>query len=155
MTSADFQELVTFDSSTRASFLQYLHERPINRRVSRNERQNLIEWLTNPHKRPSSQQEFSRRNYVQKTFTWDEKTQTLLAASKAGGGKDRMVVTEDMIADIVESVHNNNGHTGWDTTWKDVSASYYGIPRTLYFCLSNVRPAPKILPNDPRALELL
>lgn len=34
-----------------------------------------------------------------------------------------------MIADTVEIVHKNNNHAGWDATWKDVSTSYYGIPR--------------------------
>jgi hypothetical protein len=35
-----------------------------------------------------------------------------------------------MIADVVETIHENNGHAGWDTTWKDVSNSYYGILRS-------------------------
>lgn len=41
-----------------------------------------------------------------------------------------MVVTEDMIVDVVESVHEGNSHVGWDVTWKAVSTSYYGIPRS-------------------------
>lgn len=38
-------------------------------------------------------------------------------------------MTEDMIAEVVESAHERNGHLGWDATWRDISASYYGIMR--------------------------
>ncbi|EED17210.1 hypothetical protein TSTA_022640 [Talaromyces stipitatus ATCC 10500] len=121
---------VTFANDTKESFLRYLSESPNNRRVSCEERENIIQWLTNPHKRPSSQSEFSRRNYVRKTFTWEEATQLLVACPKTEGGEKRVVVTEDMIADIVEYVHENNGHAGWDYTWRDISRSYYGILRS-------------------------
>jgi hypothetical protein len=130
MTSAPPNDLVTFTRSTRTEFVQYLRENPKNRRVSQTEKEILIEWLMNPHKRPSSQTESSRRNYIRKTFTWDEKTQNILAVAKTDKDKDRRVVTEDIIMDVVESVHNGNGHAGWDATWKDVSTSYYGILRS-------------------------
>lgn len=155
MTSDSSNHPVAFSSSTRAIFLQYLHENPNNRRVSQAEKENLIEWLTNPHLRPSSQKDFSRRNYVRKTFSWDKEARILLAAAKEDKDKNRRVVTEDMIADIVEFVHENNGHTGWDATWKDVSSSYYGIPRAdVVFllkrcqrCVENPRKRPKGLSN--------
>lgn len=130
MTSAPLNDLVAFTPSTRVAFLQYLHDNPNNRRVSQIDKEDLIKWLTNSHERPSSQKEFSRRNYVQKTFAWDEKTENLLAVAKTDEDKDRTVVTEDMIADVVEFVHKNNGHAGWDATWKDVSSSHYGILRS-------------------------
>jgi hypothetical protein len=41
-----------------------------------------------------------------------------------------MVITTDMIADVVEIVYRDSGddgHSGWDTTWKDVSTLYYSI----------------------------
>lgn len=120
---------VTVTPYTRAAFLQYLEENPNTRRVSSAEKENLIQWLINPDKRPSSQKEFSRRHYARKTFTWDEKAGVLLAIAKKSEDKDREVVTEDMFADIVGLVHENNGHAGWDATWKDVIGSYYGILR--------------------------
>jgi hypothetical protein len=104
-------------------------ENPNNRRISQSDKTIILEWLTNSYRRPSSQEEFSRRNYVRKTFIWDEKTQNLLAVAKKDQGKDRMVVPTYMIADVVETVHKENGHGGWDATWKDVSTSYYGILR--------------------------
>lgn len=133
MTSASSNDSDTFTLGTRVAFLQHLRESPNNRRVSQNDKEMLIEWLTNPHKRPSSQEEFSRRNYVRKTFAWDEKSQTLLAVAKKDEGKNRMVITTDMIANVVEIVHKqsgDHGHGGWDATWKDVSTSYYGILRS-------------------------
>jgi len=130
MTGATSNNTVIFSSRTRTAFLNYVRENPNNRRVSQTEKEILIEWLTNPHKRPSSQTEFSRRNYIRKTFTWDEKTQNILAVAKTDEDKDRRVVMEDMIVDMVESVHNGNGHAGWDATWKDISTSYYGILRS-------------------------
>ena len=133
MAGASSNSLVTFDLCTRAAFQLHLLENPNNRRVSQSDREIIIEWLTNLHKRPSSQEEYSRRNYVRKTFAWDEKSQSLLAVAKKDGGKDRTVITTDMIADVVEMVHKvsgDSGHGGWDTTWKDISTSYYGILRS-------------------------
>lgn len=121
---------VTFSIETKGIFLEYIRHSPNNRRVSPGERDNIIQWLTNPHKRPISQSEFSRRNYVRKTFVWEDGSQHLLAAPKMNGTQKRIVVTEDMIADVVEYVHENNGHAGWDYTWRDVSISYYGILRS-------------------------
>lgn len=140
----------TFSQDTKDTFLQYLYENPNKRRVSQAEKNNLIQWLTNPDRRPSSQQEFSRRNYARKTFSWDINTQSLLTIP-VKGGKGRMVVTDDTIAYVVELVHNNNGHAGWDATWKDISTSYYGILRAdvifllkqCQVCADNPRKRPK------------
>ncbi|CAI6334664.1 unnamed protein product [Periconia digitata] len=57
----------------------------------------------------------------------------------------------DAIAGIVEIVHNNNGHAGWDTTWKKISSSYYGILRAdvifllkkCHICANDARKRPK------------
>lgn len=130
MTGATSNNTAIFSSSTRTAFLNYVRENPNNRRVSQTDREIIIEWLMNPSKRPSSQKEFSRRNYVRKTFAWDEDTQTLLAIGKTSEDKRRMVVTDDVIVDVVESAHEQNDHLGWDATWRDVSASYYGILRS-------------------------
>ena len=128
--TARSDDAVSFTSSTKASFLQYLREHPSNRRITQTDKDVLIEWLTDPHKRPSSQKEFSRRNYIWKTFAWNKKTQTLFAVAKTAEEKDRTVITEDMIADAVEMVHESNRHAGWDATWKDISSSYHGILRS-------------------------
>ncbi|KAH6618286.1 hypothetical protein B0J18DRAFT_437032, partial [Chaetomium sp. MPI-SDFR-AT-0129] len=66
---------VTFKPSTQAEFLRHLEKNPNRRRICQPEKQNLIDWLCNSHALPSSQKEFSRRNYVKKTFTWDESGQ--------------------------------------------------------------------------------
>ena len=126
----NLNNLVTFTPSTKAAFLQRLRDNPTNRRITRTDKDIVVEWLTNPNKRPSSQKEFSRRNYILKTFTWDEETQILSAVAKSDKEKDRTVVTEDMIADVVEFIHENNKHGGWDATWKGVSSLYYGILRS-------------------------
>jgi hypothetical protein len=130
MTGATPNNNVIFSSNTTSDFLNHVRENPNKRRVSQTDREVIIEWLTNPSKRPSSQQEFSRRNYVQKAFTWDESTRSLLAAGKTSEGKRRMVVTENMIVEVVQSAHEQNNHLGWDATWRDVSTSYYGILRS-------------------------
>lgn len=136
----------TFSQNTKTAFFQYLHANPNNRRVSQTEKNNLIQWLINLDRRPSSQQEFSRRNYARKSFSWDDNTQSLLKIP-SNGTKGRMVVTEDAIASVVELVHNNNGHSGWDATWKDVSTSYYGILRAdVIFLLKQCQ----VCADDPR-----
>jgi hypothetical protein len=154
MTSNSSNHAVTLNQNTKSVFLQYIHENPNSRRVSLAEKDNLIRWLTNAGARPSSQKEFSRRHYVQKTFTWDETSYILLAIAKKDGDKNREVVTEDMIPDIVELVHESNGHAGWDATWKDISSSYYGILRAdvifllkrCQICAENPRKRPKGFP---------
>lgn len=130
MNSRSSQDLVSFNPQTKESFLKYLLEKPSSRRISRNDKENLLEWLTNPSKRPTSQTEFSRRNYVRKTFTWDTESQNLLAKPKSDEGGHRVVVFEDRIADTVEWVHESNSHAGWDSTWKSISETYYGILRS-------------------------
>merc|ERR1712093_767861 len=79
MISASSNDPFTFTPGARAAFLEYLRSNPNNRRVSQSDKEILIEWLTNPNKRPLSQEEFSRRNYVRKTFAWNEESQTLRA----------------------------------------------------------------------------
>jgi len=171
MANTSSNNVVTFTPDTRAEFLRYLLENPNNRRLSQTDKDLLMEWLTNPDKRPSSQEEFSRRNYVRKTFAWNEETQTLLAVAKKDEDKNRIVVTEDKIVDIVELVHNTNDHGGWDATWKGVSTSYYGILRSdvifllkqCQHCRENPLKRPKgsaatllnIQPTDLQALELI
>jgi hypothetical protein len=143
--------LDAFSPNTRSEFHSYLENNPNRRRVSQVERQNLIEWLSNSHAPPCSQKEFSRRNYVRKNFTWDQSGQVLTALARKKKEKDRRVVTEDEILDVVERVHANNGHAGWDATWKDISNSHYGILRAdvifilkrCLVCAQNPRKRPK------------
>ncbi|KAL8784904.1 MAG: hypothetical protein Q9195_008856 [Heterodermia aff. obscurata] len=157
MASDTSDHTVIFSSNTRTAFLKYVCENPSNRRVSQADREIMIEWLTNSSKQPLSQQEFSRRNYVRKTFTWDENTRSLLAAGKTNDDTCRLVVTKDVIADVVESAHKQNGHLGWDATWRDVSVSYYGILRSdvifllknCQICVQDPSKRPKTSANSP------
>lgn len=128
MSDVSIDKFIAFPEDARRAFVQLISEKPNKRRVSQHEKQTMVEWLTNPQKRPSSQEEFSRRNYVRKAFTWDEGNQVVVALDKSNE-RHRMVVTTDDIIDTVEKVHTQNGHAGWDATWKDVSNSYYGILR--------------------------
>lgn len=140
-----------FSAGTKAAFLQYLRDNPNSRRVSESEKEALVNWLTKPGAQPSSQKDFSRRNYVRRTFTWDSNTGSLLAIAKKGGQTHRHVIIEDMILETVEMAHRDNGHAGWDATWKDISNSYYGILRSdvifllkqCRVCASNPRKRPK------------
>ncbi|KAK5309726.1 hypothetical protein LTR70_010038 [Exophiala xenobiotica] len=120
---------IAFPEDARRAFLQLISEKPNTRRVSQHDKWTMVEWLTNPQKRPSSQEDFSRRNYVRRSFAWDEKGQMLVALDKSKGNH-RVVVTTDNIINVVEKVHTQNGHAGWDATWKDVSTLYYGILRS-------------------------
>jgi hypothetical protein len=152
MASDSSNSSVIFTRSTERAFARHLLKNMNKRRVSQRDKEIIIEWLTKPDKQPSSQKEFSRRNYVQNTFNWDEKSkykggrgQTLSAAAKKGKGKkgqtplaaakkdkdkNRTVITTERIADIVEIVHRESGHGSWDRTWEDVSTSCYGILRS-------------------------
>jgi hypothetical protein len=119
-----------FSTATRADFIRYLQENPNGRRISLKEQENIVRWLTDPIQKPSSQKEFSRRNYARKTFAWDEITRQLSTAGRAPEDGPRLVVTENNIVEAVASVHESNGHLGWDATWRDISTRYYGILRS-------------------------
>lgn len=120
----------SFGQVTKAAFLQHLIDHPSpTRRVSPSQKETMIEWLTNSGKRPRSQEEFSRRNYVRKTFHWDAETGTLSAIAKRGNGVRREVIETDRISDTVEAIHSVARHPGWDATWKEVNRSCYGILR--------------------------
>lgn len=128
MANPSSNNFVNFTLDTREAFSRYVRESPNNRRVLPSDKAILIDWLTDS-RRPQSQEEFSRRNYVRKAFKWEEESGNLLAVPKKDGDKHRLVVTTDMIADVVDMVHHDNSHAGWDTTWEKVSTSYYGILR--------------------------
>lgn len=82
----------------------------------------------------------------------DEKTQNLLATVKKDEETDRTVANKDVIADLVESVHEGNKHGGLDATRKGISSLYYGIcGRMLYAYLNDARPALYIPANVLRA----
>ncbi|KAI1167872.1 hypothetical protein F5B18DRAFT_599103 [Nemania serpens] len=137
----------SFNPNVKIEFHYHLKSNPSNRRVSSAEKLNLIEWLTDPNTHPSSQKEFSRRNYVRKTFRWDHVEHDLQAIPRKVGEKERKVVTDDSIVDTVWSVHTNNEHSGWDATWKTVSSLYYGILRAdVIFLLQRC----EICAQDPR-----
>ena len=153
MTSNTSEFPSIFNPNTRDAFTVYLRQNPNNRRISRSERDDIVEWLTNPDKRSSSQKESSRRHYVRKTFEWDAREQHLLATGKTSQDEKRVVVTEDSIADVVEYVHQKNGHAGWDATWRDISSSYYGILRAdLIFLLKRCQICVHIPSKQPKSL---
>ena len=143
----------TFTLATREAFHHYLAKHPNKSRVSTTDEKELIEWLLDRSKQPASQAEFSRRNYVQSAFSWDESTHRLFAKSKLREAGQRLVVTEDMIIDAVEYVHvEESQHGGWDATWKALSAAYYGIPRSdLIFLLKRCEVCSKNPRNKPKA----
>lgn len=130
MTNATLDNLPLFTSEARTALADVIDERPSTRRISIAEKLNIVGWLTDPQRRPSTQEEFSRRNYVRKSFVWDKDGSRLLALDKNDPDRKRTVVTTDEIVAVVEQVHQANGHAGWDATWDDVNKRYYGILRS-------------------------
>ncbi|ETR99770.1 hypothetical protein M419DRAFT_10706 [Trichoderma reesei RUT C-30] len=113
----------------QAQFAEYLKSTPNKKHISREEKWKLVAWLADPNARPTCQKDYSRRNYAQKTYRWDENTQKLFAIPKKDKTGDRIVITEDEILRVVESVHTVD-HGGWDATWESVSKKYCGIVRS-------------------------
>lgn len=144
-----------FSPSIRDAFQKHIQETPNNRRMSRIESTKIIQWLTDPASKPTSQQESSRRNYIRKRFWWDNSRSKLLAHVKGSEVDFKEVVVEDCIVDVVESVHVDNGHGGWDATWNDTAKCYYGILRAdviflvkqCTICAQDPRKRPKRTPE--------
>ena len=147
---AEASESKLWGRDTQLSFSVHLHGTPSSHRVTRAEKERMVQWLRATHLNPTSQKESSRRHYVRNNFEWEEESQVLFAVPKQGRPR-REVVTDDMILDIVESVHERNEHAGWDSTWRAISGSYYGILRSdVIFllrrcprCAGNPRKRPK------------
>ncbi|KAK2052808.1 hypothetical protein LY76DRAFT_311131 [Colletotrichum caudatum] len=139
--------ILTFGHDTKAAFSRYLEDNPNPRRVSQDEKIVIHQWLTDPEMKSSSQKESSRRNYVRKTFVWDDRLQAIYALPKGSRTERREVITEDRILDIVASIHGRNGHPGWDATWKAVNDTYYGILRADVIFLLKRCP---VCSQDPR-----
>lgn len=151
MSVVDLGSPSSFPPEIRTLFAELLSNKPSARRVSAEGKQDIIGWLTDSQKRPCSQEEFSRRNYVRKNFTWDDNTGTLFTIERDDKEKCRVVITTDAIVDVVERTHLMNGHAGWDATWRDINSSYYGILRsdvnfllkTCQVCAQNPSKRPK------------
>ncbi|KAL7943992.1 hypothetical protein V8C42DRAFT_327450 [Trichoderma barbatum] len=103
-------------------------KKPNKKHLSVEEKWKLVGWLNDPNAKPSCQRDYSRRNYAQKTYRWDENRQKLMALAKNGREHDRIVVTVDEILQAVEEVHITD-HGGWDATWDRVRQKYCGVIR--------------------------
>ncbi|KAF2096163.1 hypothetical protein NA57DRAFT_78933 [Rhizodiscina lignyota] len=146
----------SFDAETREAFAVYLRDNPNIRRVTPADWSNIMDWLTNPLRRPTCQAEHSRRNYVRRTFYWDESTQTLMSMGPTDSDKRRIVVTDDRIVEFVEYMHHNINHGGWDATWKAVSSNYYGILRAdVIFLLKRCSACAFIPSKQPKGITYL
>ncbi|KAJ3499532.1 hypothetical protein NLG97_g246 [Lecanicillium saksenae] len=127
--STTMERSSVFPARVRAEFLDYVQKNPKSRRVSREDRNTFIEWIRSPSTTSSSQQEASRKHYVRNNFIWDAERDSLQARPTATQISHRPVVVIEDIVDVVGDIHVNIAHAGWDTTWKRVSASFYGILR--------------------------
>ncbi|KAL6862245.1 hypothetical protein J3F83DRAFT_767398 [Trichoderma novae-zelandiae] len=113
----------------REEFREYINSTPNKKHISREEKEKLVAWLNDPNAKPTCQKDYSRRNYAQKTYRWDESRHQLWAMAKNGKGKDRMVITVDEILQVVEQIHMID-HAGWDATWDRVNRDFCGIVRS-------------------------
>ncbi|RFU74682.1 hypothetical protein TARUN_7552 [Trichoderma arundinaceum] len=132
-------------------FSTYLRETPNKIRISNEDKWKIIGWLNGPvNQMPEYQKQYSRRNYVLRSYRWDERGQNLIAIAKRPDKGDRVVVAEGDILKIVEKEHiisGISGHGGWDATWWGIRRKYSGIIRSdIIFllkrcgtCLSNPR----------------
>jgi len=147
MESTIQNESSLFEDSARASLARSIAEHPSSRRITHVQGRKIIDWLTESRRQPTTQEEFSRRNYVRKMFVWDESESRLLAVSKSTSYRMRAVVFTDDIVDVVEQVHRTNGHGGWDTTWESINSHYYGILRADVILLLKTC---RVCSHDPR-----
>ncbi len=107
MDSASASNLGAFDDESKAAFSDFLRGHPNNRRVSSAERALIIGWLAGGTSRPTSQREFSRRNFVKGTIAWDEGSQNLVTVGKTNN-EHRVFIVLKSVADVVETMHRRN-----------------------------------------------
>lgn len=150
MTSDLTQVSISFSPSTRTAFIRHLSENPNNRHISQVERDNIVEWLTNPLQRPSTQKSSADgtafgellNGIITSSFCW---------LWERPISRSRVVVTGDRIVDLVDLIHQQNSLAGWDATWGTLSSSFYGAVRSglifLIFLLKRCQISPSKRPK--------
>jgi hypothetical protein len=144
-------QIIAFSYEDRAAFDGYLLANPNTRRVTLTRKDVWLQWLTSIDGKSLTQAEHNQRHYVRKTFMLDAEGRMISTRPREDAESPRLVVTTDMIADVIETVHVESGHRGWDATWKDVNSAYYGILREdvifllrrCHTCLRDPRKKPK------------
>jgi hypothetical protein len=143
-----------FTDTTKEEFTLYLIDNPNSRRLTYGDYLDTMSWLSDITRRPQNQADHSRRHYIQKTFRLNAEGRLEnrgTPRSHTGVDNWKTVVTTDEILDRIQYFHVENGHLGWDATWKDVGSSTYGILRSdvifllkrCSVCLLNPSKAPK------------
>ncbi|KAL4918663.1 hypothetical protein BDW62DRAFT_60655 [Aspergillus aurantiobrunneus] len=144
-----------FTEAAKELFIQHLKDHPSCRRLSSAEKKDVIEWLTDPDRKPSSQREYSRRSYVRHKFIWDGKERCLWAKKVNNNGKNRIVVAQEDIAEVVQTEHRRNHQAGLKEIWKNISTSYHGILQSdVKYLLPKCRVCrgdPPELPKNPES----
>jgi hypothetical protein len=145
------EQSVIFSDEDRAAFEKYACDSPNTRRSTPARKDVWLHWLASSDGRSLNQREHNQRHYVRKTFALDSSNQQISTQPRDDEECARLVVTTDMIVDVIELVHVASGHRGWDATWKDISSSDYGILREdvifllrrWHVCLRDPRKRPK------------
>lgn len=137
----------SFTSETHERFRAYLNSNPSTRRIDSSERLDIIAWLRDEDRRPSSQKDQSRRNYVRKTFACNKSDGMLRTQMKGSDQLEKIVVLQDDIIGVVQDIHEEINHAGWDATWSTLSSRYHGILRNdVIFLLRECQ----VCKHDPR-----
>ena len=152
--SGSVEPVDAFLAEDRYAFEAYLANAPSSRRVTIADKTTWTQWLTSGDGKSLTQTEHNRRHYVRKAFALDPDDGAIYTRPRSESDCQRRVVTVDQIAAVIEMVHAQSGHRGWDATWQEISRSYYGILRDdVIFLLKRCHVCAKDPRKRPKAMS--
>ena len=119
--------IAAFGTSARQAFNDFLEANTSRYRITRQKRSNIISWLIDNQRTPTTQIEHSQHHYTLHLFKYDAEKDLLLALPSGIYPAEHQVVVQEEIFRVIEQEHLLGKHAGQDTTWASIRGTYYGI----------------------------
>ena len=128
--------LEPFSKNAENTFIAYLQRHKRRARMTAEDIQNAIFWLTNLDQHGQTTAEHNNRKSALERFRYDKETGNLIALKCDRVHTERVVIPEHQIFKTICYEHHQNGHSGQLATGKAIVNNYYSIAQEeVYFLL--------------------
>ena len=118
-----------FSTSARQTFDDFLEANSSRYCITREKRSNIISWIMDDQKTPTTQTEHNLHHHALHSFKYDTEKDVLTFLPSDNHPAERQVVVQEEIFRVIEQEHLLSKHAGQDTTWASIRGVYYGISR--------------------------
>ena len=116
-----------FSTSARQTFDDFLEANSSRYRITREKRSNIISWIMDDQKTPTTQTEHNLHHHALHSFKYDTEKDILTFLPSDNHPAEQQVVVQEEIFRVIEQEHLLSKHAGQDTTWASIRGVYYGI----------------------------